>query len=65
MTSWRGATERLLEVAFAFLLLHRSILVEVDDAGGAFALRGGHHFLDNLFDGVGFALDGSGEGPAT
>lgn len=41
----------ILEVSLPFLLFHAAVLVEVDDAGGAFAYGNGHHFLHNFFDG--------------
>ena len=56
---------RRSEVSLALFLFHGGVLVEVDDAGGTFRLRGGHHLLHNLFDGVRLALDGSRERPAS
>ncbi len=61
----RGFGEGKSEVALALLLLHRSLLIKVDYACCAFALCGGHHFLHNLLDGVGLALDSSRERPAS
>ena len=53
--------KRSLEISFPLLLLHAAVLVEVDDAGGAFRDFGGHHLFHDFFYGVGFGLDGAGE----
>src|ERR1700683_3851739 len=50
-----------LEIPLALLLLHRGGLVVVDDAALTLGGGGEQHFLDDLRQGLGLALDRAGE----
>lgn len=49
-----------LKIPFPLLLLHTSILVEINNAGGTFAFGGGHHLLNDFLDGVGLRFNCTG-----
>ena len=40
----------MLKIPFPFLLLHTSVLIEVDHTGRTLALRRGHHLLHDFLD---------------
>ena len=43
-----------LKISFPLLLFHTGILVEIDNAGGAFGDGDSHHLFHNFFNGIGF-----------
>src|ERR1039457_2887241 len=54
-----------LEVPFPLLDLHRTFLVEVDDAILALGATEQHHLLDDFRQRVGIGADGAGAGAAS
>src|SRR5882724_5635858 len=52
------------EVSFPFLLLHRRVLVAVDEAAISLRYPDGAHLVHNLIKGASAGLDGAGEGIA-
>jgi len=54
----------VLKIPFPFLLLHTSVLIEVDHTGRTLALRRGHHLLHDFLDRIRLALHGAGQRPA-
>src|SRR5262245_5167570 len=66
--AWMSSAMRfdlcMLEVPFLLLLLHRCRTVVVDHTTLAFGARGEQHLLDDRGQGVGAALDRTGQGVA-